>query len=352
MENFMPKGPSEIKLGRDWSVVRITAIYNDEKIPFAVIGGEVKKLPTRQIIPNSRFGLMNRQVKKIFNEYKEKAELARQLKKPNWAFDLEKYGVVIMKDGRLSISRWLTKKDNTRELIWQTLQNIKSAIRQQDHIIDEYLNKKNDLKNDQEIPPKFSELLKRLSVIKPYIEMRRELLVYAQKQMETSIRRTIKGLELLLRAKGTDQEKCHGMPEKLKRLAFFLNNSWPSPYREKIDQILPLIKEAKKSAANLRWDRTKPLLLSAKNVLSSTVEIYCRQSLPISISEIYPIKILAEVDRYGLADEIIVLAKKHLPEPYYVKSHGLFRLNALLAISRLVITGKFINQEEILKLCV
>ena len=351
MENFMPKGLSEVKLGPDWGVVEITAIDDNIKIPFRVIGGKLKKLSTPCFAPNDRFREINKQVRATHADYEKRAELARELKKPNWAFDLQKYGVIIMKDGRLSISRWMTKKDNTRELIWQTLQDIKSAIRQQDHIIEKNIGKRDLLKNSQELSPELSNLLKRLSVVNPYIEMRRELLVFAQKQMDLSIRLTIKGLELLLRARGKDREKCHGLPEKLTRLSFFLKNNWPNPYREKVDQIVPLIKEAKKSAAKSQWKKTESLLTDAEKILSASAEVLSRQSLLVNISELDPIRILAEVDKYGLADQVMAIAKRVLPEPYYIKSRGLFRLNALLAVSQLVITGESISQEEILKLC-
>lgn len=349
-ENFMPKGLSVVTLGRDWNVVGIIAIDNSEKVPFAVMGGELKKLSTRHIIPDSRFELINRQVRAVIADAEKRAKLARELKKPNWAFDLERYGVVIEKTGRIKISRWFINKSGEKERLWQKVNDINAAIRMQYYIIEDYLEKKVNFKNDDEISPELSTLLKKLKVIQPYIEMRRELLVYAQKQMDLSIQRTIKGLELLLRARGRDREKCHGVPEKLKRLAFFLNNSWTSPYREKIDQIMPLIKKAKKSAANLNWDTTELLLLNAKNVLSSAVETSGRQSISTSFSEIDPIRILAEVDKYGLADEIMAIAKKYLPDQY-LKYRGFFRLNSLLAVSRLVIARKIISQEEILELC-
>jgi len=345
----MPSGLSEVKLGRDWSVAKITAIYDDQKVPFKVIGGKLKKLPTPRFIPKNHFQRMNNQVQKIKTDYEKRAELARKLKKFNWSFDLEKYGVIIEEDGCLSISRWHTKKDRSRELIWQTLPEIKSAIRQQDHIIEKYLEERGS-QNDQEISSEFSNLFKQLHVILPHIEMRRLLLIRAQEQMDMAIQRTMKGLEILLNADGNSHKKCHGLAEKLQRLAFFLNNDWPKPYREKINQLLPLIKKATKSAADKNWLKTKKHLSDAKDVLSPVMEISIRQSRLISISEIDPIRILAEVDKYNLADDIIKLAKKFLSEEYR-KYHGFFRLNSLLAISELVITGKTVSQEEIYKLC-
>ncbi|MDD4271907.1 MAG: hypothetical protein PHF50_03845, partial [Patescibacteria group bacterium] len=80
-------------------------------------------------------------------------------------------------------------------------------------------------------------------------------------------------------------------------------------------------------------------------------EAHMRQGPATRFSEIDPIKILAEVDKYNLAEEIMALAKRYLPEPYYLRSQGLFRLNAMLAVSHLVISGEsVINQEKILKL--
>jgi len=351
MENFMPKGLSEVKLGPDWGVVEITAIDDNIKIPFRVIGGKLKKLSTPCFVPNDRFREINKQVRATHADYEKRAELARELKKPNWAFDLQKYGVIIEPDGSLKISRWMIRKSGERERVWQKVKNINSAIRMQDHIVEERLEKKNGMENGSEIPPEFSELLKRLSIVLPHIEMRRELLIFAQEQMDLSSRRTAKGLKLLLAAKGMDWEKCHGLPEKLTRLSFFLKNNWPNPYREKVDQIVPLIKEAKKSAAKSQWKKTESLLTDAEKILSASAEVLSRQSLLVNISELDPIRILAEVDKYGLADQVMAIAKRVLPEPYYIKSRGLFRLNALLAVSQLVITGESISQEEILKLC-
>jgi len=351
MENFMPKGLSEVKLGQDWSVVRITAIDDDKEVPFAVRDGELEKLPAHYIIPDSRFNLISKQVRAVVANAEKRAKLARQLKKPNWAFDLQKYGVIIEPDGSLKISRWMIRKSGERERVWQKVKNINSAIRMQDHIVEERLEKKNGMENGSEIPPEFSELLKRLSIVLPHIEMRRELLIFAQEQMDLSSRRTAKGLKLLLAAKGMDWEKCHGLPKRLERMAFFLNNSWPRPYREIIDQVLPLIKKAKKSATNWQWEKTEFFLSGAKKILTSTVETSGRQSPLIAISEIGPIQILAEVDKYHLADEVMILAKKFLTEPpYYYEKLGLFRLNAMLAVSQLMITGKAVSQEEIIKL--
>ncbi|MFH1048285.1 MAG: hypothetical protein V1732_01325 [Patescibacteria group bacterium] len=346
----MSKGQSEVTLGPDWSVVRITAIDDDKKVPFAVIGGELKKLPTHHIIPKNRFNEMNRQVRAIYNDYEERAKLARELKKQNWAFDLEKYGVIIEEDGCLSISFRHTKKDGTHERRWRTLQEIESAIRQQDHTIENYLNKKSGLENGSEISPEFSNLFKQLSVILPHIEMRRWLLIRAQEQMNLSISQAKKGLEKFLAAKGRGREKCHGLPKRLERMAIYLNNKWPSPYREIIDRVLPLIKEAKKSAANLNWDKTKFLLSNAKKILISSDETSGRQSQLTIISEINPIRILAEVDKYNLAGKVITMAKKYLPDQY-LKYQSRFRLNTLLAVSQLIITGKIVSREEILKLC-
>ncbi|MFA6609048.1 MAG: hypothetical protein WCT07_04045 [Candidatus Paceibacterota bacterium] len=350
MENFMPSGLSEVKLNRNWSVANITAVYDNQKVPFIFIGNELRKLPAAHVIPKEHFQRINKQVRAIYDDYEKKTKLARELKKPNWTFDLEKYGIIIEKDGCLSISRWYAKKNHSRELIWQTLPEIKSAIRQQDHIIKKYLEEKNGSQNNQEVPSKFSNLFKQLHVILPHIEIRRLLLIRAQEEMDMAIQRTVKGLEILLSADGNSHEKCHGLAEKLQRLAFFLNNDWPKPYREKIDQILPSIKEAKKSAANLNWDRTKLLLLNAKNILSPVIKTSIRQSPLISISAIDPIKILAEVDKYNLAEEVMSLAKKHLPDQY-LKYRGFFRLSALLAVAELVIIGKPVTQEEIYKLC-
>ena len=46
MENFMLRGRSVVTLGPDWSVLGITAIDNNQKVPFKVIGGQLQKLPT------------------------------------------------------------------------------------------------------------------------------------------------------------------------------------------------------------------------------------------------------------------------------------------------------------------
>ncbi|MEI6597286.1 MAG: hypothetical protein WCL13_03740, partial [bacterium] len=297
----MPNGLSEVKLGPDWSAVRITAADGTEKVPFRVTGGKLKKLFTSHRVDDNRFKLINRQVQAIYADYEKRARLARQLKKHNWSFYLEKCGVIIEKDGRLKISRWIPKKNGQRERIWQALPDIKSAIRQQDHILHEYFKKKIDLKNDEEVFPKLACALNKLKIIQPYIEIRRAILIQAQAQMEVAIFRTIKGFEVILSAKGMEREKCHGLTEKLERLKFFLKNDWPSPYRGKIDQIMPLLKEAKKSAVNLNWRKVESLLLSAKEILTSVTETSNGQSSLVSISEIDPIRILAEVNKYGLA---------------------------------------------------
>ena len=358
MENFLPLSSANkpvIIFDQNGRVNQIIDRAQGARVLFQITDGRPQRAFAPGIayfeITKENYNALNRKVRAIVSYYEKRAQLARQLKKPNWAFDLEKYGVIIMKDGCLSVSRWMTKKDNTRELIWQTLQDIKSAIRQQEHIIEKNIKKRGLLENCQELSPELSNLLNRLLVINPYIEMRRELLIFAQKQMDLSIHQTKKGLEKFLTAKGKGREKCHGLPKRLERMAFYLNNRWPKPYRETLDQILPLIKEAKKSATHELWEKTELLLLSAKKILILGDETFGRQSPLISISEIHPIRILAEVDKYGLADEVLGLAKEYLIEPpYYYKKLGLFRLSALLAVSQLVIEGRAVSQEAILKL--
>ena len=345
-----------VATGFKGDVVKIIANYEGKGILFTIQDGKLKRRSTPDIpfftIPEKEFSPIRKQIYGIIKSREKTAELARQLKKPNWAFELEKCGIIIMEDGRLTIPRWIIK-DRIRERIWQTLKDVNSAIRQQDHIIEKYLEQKNYMVDDSgsEISGELSNLLKKLKVVQPVIEMRRLFLMRAQGQMDLSIQRTIRGLELLLKAEGDDdQQKCHRLPEKLKRLAFFLDNNWPKPYQEKIERLMPLIKEAKKSAANLKWDKTKTLLLNAKEILSSTIENCREQSQLISISEINPIKLLTEVDKRGLTNEVMAVAKKHLPDQY-LKYQGWFRLNVLLAVSELMIEKKAINQEEIFKLC-
>jgi hypothetical protein len=358
MVNFLPREPNRILYDHEGNIIQITAKYSDGRdLVFKVIDGKPRRSQANDVpffeIPENDLESIYRQIGAVISSRKKTQRLARRLKRPTWTFDLEKYGVMIEVDGCLKISRWITEEETgIRKQIWLTVKDINAAIRMQDHIIEKYLAKKHDLENNQGAFPE-SDLLKKFSVVLPYIEMRRQLLIHAQRQMELSIHRAINGLKIIMPERGTNKEICHDLPGKLYRLTFFLKNNWPNPYREKVDQIIPYLKKARRLAVNFRAEETKAMILAAKEILLSTFEAQGRQQSSLTeIAKIEPIQILARVDRLGLADEVMVIAKRILPEPYYLPRLGLFRLSGLLAISFLVIEGKnFINQEDILKLC-
>ncbi len=353
MEDLLPNNKPIIRFNRDGSIAQIIDQAHGKKALIRVINGKPQKAEISGIakldFTQADIVSLNRRAWAIIADCEKRAKLARELKKPNWTYDLERYGVIFLKDGRLLVSRWFMDQSNERKKLWQKLNDLDSAIRQQDHIMEKYLARREVLDIDPDPAPEFYSLLRQLAIVRPYIETRRELLIYAQRQMDWAVEKAIRGLEQMLAIKGGYRDNCHGLANKLKRMAFFLRNSWPSPYREKIDQVMPLIKAAEKSAAKLQWSSAKYSLETAKKILVAIIETTGRQSIMIPLSNIDPIKILAEVNQYNLADEIMALAKKYLPD-HYLKYRGFIRLNYLLAVARLMIAGQTVSREEILKL--
>ena len=341
MENFLPRDRSDrIALSPDGHVKQIIAVCNGEEIIFSVKDGRFRRcqpvpnLPFFEI-PKEKIPPLYRQVAAVISDYETSAKLAREVKRPEWTESLKKCGINILPDGRITIPRWITDKNGARKRILQTVKDINAAIRMQDHIMAGYVQKA-DMENGSEIPAEILDVLKKFSLIRPQIELRRQALVYAQNQMAATMKEALARLNKILAAAESGGNH-QALADKISRLSFFLRNNWTRPYLAEIEQIMPTLNKAKRAIGKLQMQTARLLLLRARHFISLLVanDNQCHNGLT-KLLEIDPITTLAKIHQLGKTDEVMAMAKKLLPG-------RIFYLADLLTISRLIIAGKRID---------
>ncbi len=353
--NFLPRGVSDVMIRADGSAKRVKAIYQGQEVFFAVtkLGRPLRCfLPGMKsfYIPATDLQQMRKQVYIIISKYEERAIKYQDVKKPAWGEDLERCGVMILPDGKLQTHHHFKGK-----IVIQKISNLDAAIRQQDHILENYRDKKTRLENGKTIiPAELSELLTKFFLVSPVIELRREILIRAKNQMLLTVEEALARTKRLMSSARNNPAKVSEIVEEIDKLAFFLENQWPIPY---INQVKPTIRFMRQAVRNAKSSQPNPrivvlFLFDAKNRLASLLPQKRHRDDWHMVGDIDPIMTLAQVCQLGLTDQVLVAARQRLAEPYYYKEQDLFRLNALLAISRLLIDGTAItSSEQILKMC-
>lgn len=326
-ENFLPQFSDVVRLP-DGRVKQIIAVCQGKKILIDVVNGQPKRRDTPEIpyfkIPDKQFRPFYNRIRGIISDGKKTAELFKSVKKLDWTANLAKCGITIGTDGKVIIPRRQTNKQTgEKKRVLMPAKDINSAIRMQDHIMEYY---------DSCLPAELNRLLKKLAIIQPQLELRREVLLYAKAQMQATIDEAYARFTRIA-AVATDQNRPNfsGLTEKVAQLAFLLKNQWACPYLHDIKLTISRLNRAKNVAARKKLDLTLLHLLSAKPLLQALTRD--KQQGGEKLSEIDPIKTLAEVDRRNKADEVLALAKLRL-------GGEVFRLADMLVISREVLEKK------------
>jgi len=326
MENFVPRDLGEVKRLPDGRVKRIVAVCEGKKVLIDVINGQPKRQTTPEIpyfiIPPDRFHLFYQQIRAIISDGKKIAEFFKNVKKQDWAGNLEKCGITIGPDGKVIIPRWQTnKKTKQRKRVFMSAKDIDSAIRMQSHVMEYY---------DSGLSNELNRLLKKLAIIQPQLELRREVLLYAKTQMQMTIdeayTRYLKIAEIATEA---EEPNFKVLTDKTAQLAFLLINQWTCPYLHDIKLAIEHLNRAKKAASRKKLDSTLSHLLSAKQLLKALASD--KRMASDKISKIDPIKTLCQIYRLDKTDEVLTLAKKKFP------GRQVFPLTEMLVISRQVI---------------
>lgn len=338
-ENFFPKGLSDVIRLPDGRIKQIVAVCQGKKILINVVNGKPKRQDTPEIpyfkIPDDRFHVFYEQVRAIISGGKKKAEQFTGIKKLDWTANLVKCGITIGSDGKVIIPRRHTnKKTGERKRVLMPARDINSAIRMQDHVMKYY---------DPSLPAELSRVLKRFNI--SHLELRREVLLYAKQQMQSTIDESFAKLKRIMASTADDADdngpKFNVLADKIARLAFFLKNQWTCPYLDNIKLVILHLNRAKKAAAKSELQTVQLQLWSAKQLMTSLVDMYKRQSGMEKLSAIDPIKTLAEVDRRNKADEVLTLAKLRL-------GGEVFHLTNMLVISREVLEKeKSVPRQEV-----
>lgn len=149
--DYLPRGEAVVQRDPTNRVVKVIAVWQGYRIPFIITANHrVLRADysncARPVIPANHYQKMYRQVVSVFKQSQARAR-AEELA---WLVqDLSQCGVTIKGSGRLEITRWDKAAGQKPKLIRQTVKDIDSAIRMQDHIISGYLI--GDMENQSEL---------------------------------------------------------------------------------------------------------------------------------------------------------------------------------------------------------
>jgi len=174
-----------------------------------------------------------------------------------------------------------------------------------------------------------ARILKKLGINRLYLELRREVLLYAKQQMQTTIDEAyVRYRRIAAIATDKSGPDFNVLADKIAQLAFFLKNQWACPYLHDVKLAISHLNQAKSAAARQKLDSTLLHLLKTKLFLKDLTKD--KEQCGEKLSKIDPIKTLAEVDKQNKTDEVLVLAKSRL-------GGTVFHLTDMLLISREVL---------------
>lgn len=327
MENFMPKGLSEVKHYLNGKVKQIIAICQGRKVLVEVVNDQPKRRATPEIpyfiIPEEKFHPFYRQIRGIISCGKKRAEKFKNVKKLDWTASLTGCGITIGSDGKVITYRWSTnKKTKEKKRIPMPAKDINSAIRMQYHIMSYY--------DKSDLSPQLNQLLKKLAIMQPLLELRTGQLVYTRDQMQETIDEAFASLKQIGKAiTDVNGPKFDVLVNRIAQLIFLLKNQWACPYLQIVKQAVLCLQRAKRAAAKKKLQTAKLQLLKAKQLLALLATDECQGGE--KISGIDPVMTLGKIYWLGKTDEILVLAKRKFP------GRQIFHLAEMLTISRMVI---------------
>lgn len=334
-ENFMPKGLSKVEHKPDGTVEQIVAICEGRKVLIVVVNGQPKRRATEEIpyfaIPENKFHPFYRQIGGIISEGKKTAKRFSAVKKLNWAANLEKCGITIGSDGKITTYRWSTnKKTKVKKRVPMPAKDIGSAIRMQYHIMKYY---------DQfSLPPQLNQLLKKLAIIQPILELRSEQLIYARDRMQETVNQAFTKLNRIGEiTTDINGPKFDVLTEKIAQLIFLLKNQWACPYLHIVKQATLHLGRAKRAAAKRNLQTVQSQLIKAKLLLASLATD--ERQAGEKISEIDPVMTFGKIYWLSKTDEVLVMAKRKFPGRQF------FKLSEILIISRMVIEKEALTSK-------
>ncbi len=333
MANFLPRGMSIVNPGADGRVKGIIASCMGKPVLFQIVNNKPRRRATKDIpffsIPPVIYGQLTSQLTRVIADRQAEAEKFASIKKPDWAKDLEKFGMQILPNGRLKISKWIKNKFGTKRRIWLQVGDIDSAIRMQKHVLKSYSDKIK-IYGFEDMPEELWEILERLSIIQPVIEMRQELLIWAKKEMQSAFNQAEQMInDLMAKAKQDGMEPIV-LANQIHQLAFFLKNQWICPYRLFVDQALANLRLAYSQAKKAWLNTARYYLVQAKNNLALTKPDEKTNGFT-RLDQISPIKVLVQIHKANLTQAVWQKAKERFP------GQEKFRLAEMLIIGQIVL---------------
>lgn len=323
-ENFMPRGQSEVKRRLNGKVERIIAVYGCKKVLIVVDNGKPRRINNEEmpyfVIPEKNF---YEQIGEIIANGEKTAKRFKDVKKLDWAANLGKCNIIINPDGKVTTYRGqYNKKTGVKKRVPMPARDIGAAIRMQYHIGEYY---------DRFYPPTIlGQLLKKLAIIQPVLELRTLQLIFARDQMQETVNQAFARLNRIGEiATDANGPKFDVLTEKIAQLIFLLKNQWACPYLPIINETIKALKKAKGAAGRQKLETAKLQIVNAKFCLKQLTSEELTASK--KLSEIDPIMTLGKIGWLNKTDEVLTIAKRKFPGQKF------FHLDEMLAISRFVI---------------
>lgn len=347
MKTFLPNdGKKRIELNDNGTVKQFLAFYQGHDVVVKITKSGWIEIPDNPLtpIPKNKKAQMRRQLFAVAKRCEEKAESLEKLKngvvKPDWTTALEECKLAIEPDGKIKITRWqINETTGERKLILMFAQNINTAIGMQNKVDNYYDQQLVEAENNFGMRDELKQLLEKMAIVQPHLELRRQALNYAKQQMETALEQAQAKLnKIAISAADIDYISFKDLVEKIIKLETFFENSWTCPYLSEVNLIKKRLNLTKSAAAQKKAQDVQLQLISAKFLLNSLITSFKHEGDMEKLGAIDPIKTLAEIYNLGKTDEVMALAKSHL-------GGEIFHLADMLAISRMVIEREMLTPK-------
>jgi len=178
-----------------------------------------------------------------------------------WLGNLKNAGLTVLTEGWLEIRRWERTIEKKPKRVVLKVKGINSALRMQDHILEHYRIDRPNQKSE-------------LEMILPVIALRKELLIFEKRRLQTTVNRAATAIHGITRngvftGKPATDNQLFWIKESLFKILSNLTTVWLSPYWEQAEQAKNYLEQALGFLNRSVFDRAETNLLTAYDVLKT-----------------------------------------------------------------------------------
>ena len=178
-----------------------------------------------------------------------------------WLGNLKNAGLTVLTEGWLEIRRWERTIEKNPKRVVLKVKGINSALRMQDHILEHYRIDRPNQKSE-------------LEMIMPVIALRKELLIFEKRRLQTTVNRAATAIHGITRnevfiGKSATDNQLFWIKKSLFKILSNLTTVWLSPYWEQAEQAKNYLEQALGFLNRSVFDRAETNLLTAYDVLKT-----------------------------------------------------------------------------------